>query len=139
MLVVKVDACEALRHIEALACPGDGYVELAGILGNGRGIVAVEVAWIAVLHGIEDNDIIEFQSFCFVYRRNEDTVFDVMAITKISLLQSIDFYDVGGQLLTERLFILGVEEFFFHIVQYIVQLSYGLNHAGFNQVVVETL
>ena len=80
MLVVEVDACETLRHIEALACPGDGYVELAGILGNGRGIVAVEVAWIAVLYGIEDNDIIEFQSFCFVYRRNEDTVFDVMAI-----------------------------------------------------------
>ena len=81
MLVVEVDACEALRHIEALACPGDGYVELAGILGNGRGIVAVEVAWIAVLYGIEDNDVVEFQSFCFVYCRNEDTVFDVVAIT----------------------------------------------------------
>ena len=106
MLVVKVDACEALRHIEALACPGDGYVELSGILGNGRWVVAVEVAWIAVLHGIEDNDIIEFQSFCFVYCRNENAVFDVMAITEISLFQSIDFYDVGGQLLTERLFIL---------------------------------
>ena len=80
MLVVEVDACEALRHIEALACSGDGYVELARILGNGRGIVAVEVAWIAVLYGIEDDDIVEFQSLCFVYRRNEDTVFDVMAI-----------------------------------------------------------
>ena len=80
MLVVEVDACEALRHIEALACPGDGYVELAGILGNSRWVVAVEVAWIAVLHSIEDNDVIEFQSLCFVYCRNEDTVFDVMAI-----------------------------------------------------------
>ena len=80
MLVVEVDACEALRHIEALACPGDGYVELAGILGYGRGIVAVEVAWIAVLYGIEDYDIVELQSLCFVYRRNEDAVFDVMAI-----------------------------------------------------------
>ena len=139
MLVVEVDACEALRHIEALACPGDGYVELAGILGNGRGIVAVEVAWIAVLYGIEDNDVVEFQSLRFVYRRNEDAVFDVMAITKICLLQSIDFYDVGCQLLPERLFILGVEEFFFHIVQYIVQLSYRLNHASFDQVVVEAL
>ena len=96
MLVVKVDACEALRHIEALACSGDGYVELAGILGNGRWVVTVEVAWIAVLHGIEDNDIVEFQSLCLVYRRNEDTVFDVMAITEISLVQSIDFYDVSS-------------------------------------------
>ena len=80
MLVVKVDACEALRHIEALACSGDGYVELTGILGNGRRVVTVEVAWIAVFYGIEDNDIVEFQSFCFVYRCNEDAVFDVMAI-----------------------------------------------------------
>ena len=80
MLVVEVDACEALRHIEALACPGDGYVELAGILGNGRRVVAVEVAGVAVLHGIEDDDIVELQSLCFVYRRNEDAVFDVMAI-----------------------------------------------------------
>ena len=81
MLVVEIDACEALRHIESLACPSDGYVEFAGILGNGCRIVAVEVAGIAVLHGIEDNDVVEFQSFCFVYCRNEDTVFDVVAIT----------------------------------------------------------
>ena len=80
MQVVEVDACEALRHIEALACPSDGYVELSGILGNGRWVVAVEVAWIAVLYGIEDDDIVELQSLCFVYRRNENAVFDVMAI-----------------------------------------------------------
>ena len=80
MLVVKVDACEALRHIEALACSGDGYVEFARILGNGRWVVAVEVAWITVLYGIEDYDIVELQSLCFVYRCNENAVFDVMAI-----------------------------------------------------------
>ena len=86
MLVVKVDSCEALRHIEALACPGDGYVEFAGILCNGCRIITVEVAGITVLYGIEDNDVVEFQTLRFVYRRNENAIFDVMAITEVSLL-----------------------------------------------------
>ena len=70
------DAPAAPRHIDAAACTGEGYIELAAVFGALGFVVAGEVVGVTAVDDIKDDDIVKLEALGLVDGGDEDALIE---------------------------------------------------------------
>ena len=95
--VVPIAGGEGIGYDEAAFGTRHSYVELAGVflvlLFGGVALVRI-----AFGSGIEDDDVVEFESLCLVYGGNVDAFVKALTVAEVAFFHCADFQHIAVNL-----------------------------------------